>query len=363
MKITLVSFSELPTLQRHLYLLCNELSSRNIETWTIGSASIGIDVELGERNILVQTPDSPKPSLPSLRAIRCSLDEIADTISRINPEVIHFVNKHTWNFFLLRRLRKILPETKYIHTFHDPIGHEGDSIQKGVMLYHKVIQRMLDGIVVHSDIAHGQTVGQLKPSCPVCQVPLGEKVWHEYRSPSSAKNALVFGRLNYYKGLKHYPSILKSIYSIDPEVTIMIAGKAADEVDAALLKEISDQPNCTLINGFIPEGDIDRLFRETNLVLAPYASITQSGVILDAYSRSKCVICFDIAGISQFIPDETCRVEPFDCERFAELACMLLSNRDGLETKSRRVWEFGKKNFTPEVMADSLLSVYESLIV
>lgn len=360
-RVLLISFSELPTLQRYLYLLQGCLEEMGVDTWTIGSSNVAIARIANNNNIFFETPNSPKPSFSSLGALKASLSAIADKIVEIDPELIHFVNKHTWNFFLICSLKKRLPKAKIVHTFHDPVGHAGDSVQKGVILYHKIVQRLLDGIVVHSAIAKKQAVEQLKPKCSVYHAPLGATEWRSFHQPRLTNKVLIFGHINFYKGVKYYPSILDELYALDDRIEVVIAGKAADEIDEELLKEIEGKPNCSLRNGFIAEADIDNLFEEASIVLVPYTSITQSGVILDAYSRSRAVVCFDIPGIGQYVPDEKCRVPAFDCKALAGRVGLLLSSKSELTRASKDAWDYGRNNFTPQSMARSLLDSYEAI--
>ena len=359
MKALLISFSELPTLQRHLYVLSEELAKLGIETTTLGSSNLKIDSKLQSNNNLIGTPSSPKPSPQSLLAMNRELNKIAQMAIEIEPDVIHFINKHTWNYFLIRMLKKKLPQTKLIHTFHDPVGHEGDSVQKGVVLYHKLVERLLDAIVVHSDIAKDQTLNLLKPKCPVFQVPLGEKPWKPFNLTSfDSKEALVFGRLNPYKGLKYYPEILDELRSLDSAIHVTIAGKASPEIEPRLLDEIESKPNCTFKNCFIEDSDVDGYFERAGIVLVPYTSITQSGVILDAYSRSRPVVAFDIPGMAQYVPDSNNRIKAFDCVAFARRIVELLSDSFSREQAARNAWNFGNSRFSPTKMAEATKEVY-----
>lgn len=359
MKTLLISFSELPTLQRHLYILSTGLAKLGIETTTLGSSTLKIDVKLQSSNNLIETPSSPKPSLQSLIAMNRELNKIVQMTIELEPDVIHFINKHTWNYFLIRMLKKQLPQTKLIHTFHDPVGHEGDSVQKGVILYHKIVERLLDAIVVHSDIAKDQTLKLLKPMCPVFQVPLGEKPWKPFKSvPFGSKEVLIFGRLNPYKGLTHYSEILDELYSLDPGIHVTIAGKASGGIESSLLAEIGSRPNCTLTNRFVEDSDIDGYFERAGIVLVPYTSITQSGVILDAYSRSRPVVAFDIPGMAQYVPDSNNRIKAFDCAAFARRIVELMSDSFSREKAARDVWNLGKSRFSPAKMAEATKEVY-----
>lgn len=361
LRVVLVSFSELPTLQKYMYLTFEELCARGVESWTIGSGNLTSGFELTDRNILVETPHSPRPTSGSVLDAVQGAKELARRVGELSPDIVHFVNKHTWNFFLIRALHKVVPGAKVIHTFHDPVGHSGDAVQNGVILYHKVIQRMLDGVVVHSDIAKRQASEQLRVPCALYQVPLGVCPWHEWNSNVNARRVLVFGRINAYKGVSLYPDILRELAKSAPGVEVVIAGKASDDVGGSVLEEIDAQPNARLINRFIDESELDGFFADCGLVLMPYTSITQSGVVLDAYSHSRSVVAFDIEGISQYVRDEDALVEPFDCATYADKVAKILADTDILARKNRAAWEFGRDNFSPSVMADGLLEVYRGL--
>lgn len=361
-RVLQISFSELPTLQKHLYLSLAELRRQGVDIWTVGSANLAIDVDLDDRNLLVETPSSPKPGIASLRQALGTMQNLSRRIVRIKPSIVHFTNKHAWNFLLLRRLKRDLPGAAFLHTFHDPIGHEGDSVQKSVVLYHKVVQRMLDGIVVFSDIAKRQTEEVLRPCCSVYQVPFGEKPWKEYRPfERLTHRVLVFGRLNSYKGVKFYPEIAELLYEQSPETTLVIAGKPSDDIDHSILDRLAAMPNVELHARFIEESEIDGFFENCDLVLMPYTSITQSGVILDAYSRSRCVVAFDIEGIEQFIFSCKTLVPPFDVSKLVQAAVALLNDPEELNDISYRAWEMGGNAFSPEKASEALLSIYEEL--
>lgn len=357
-----ISFSELPTLQKHLYYSSAELRCRGVDVWTVGSSNVGIDVELSERNMLVNTPPNPRPSAASIIRAFATLRDVAERLREFDPHIVHFVSKHSWNYLLLLLLRRVIPSAKILHTFHDPIGHQGDSVQKGVILYNRVIQRSLDGIVVLSDVAYRQTKEALRPSCPVYQVPFGEKPWRDYSPILKFRHrVLVFGRLNSYKGVRFYPEIAERLLVASPGTTLVIAGRPANDIDSEILERLSALPNVELHARYIDESEIDAFFDSCDFVLLPYTSITQSGVVLDAYSRSRCVIAFDIDGIRQFVFEDRVIVPSFDVQEFVERISTLESDLAVLNCVTRSAWEKGKDRFSLDASADALLRLYREI--
>lgn len=362
MRVVLISFSQLSTLQRYLYLLQEELVKLGVDAWTIGSSEISINIKLSSHNKCVETPKSPVPSFASIRKYAKHEQIIIEQIKRIRPKCIHFVNKHIWNYLLILKIKREMPNVTIVHTFHDPIGHAGDSVQLGVCLYHKMVSKHIDGIVVHSDIAMSQLQKHIKPNCDTCQAPLGVVEWRPFQAPRGSLRALIFGRINKYKGIQYYSEILDYLYKINPNITVIIAGKASREISKRQLKSIELRHNCILKNYYISESEIDSLFYDSDIVLIPYKSITQSGVILDAYCRSKTVIAFDIPGVSQYVPDLRLRVPAYNCEQFSETIAAVLGDQSLLLQLSRNSWEYGYNNYMPSSMAKSIKNFYMELL-
>lgn len=363
MTVMLVSFSEQPAMQRYLYVSGDELLRRGVNTYTIGSSHLTIEREMLASNLTVDTPATPKPSLTSIASARKVSKRIVAAIRESGAHLVHFVNKHTWNYFVITQLRKDCPDVRVIHTLHDPVGHDGDSIQRGVVAYHRIVQRLVDAIVVHSRIARRQTLTVLKPDCPVYSAPLGTSTWLAYSPPekTAQRRALIFGRINAYKGCQHYPAICREIFRLDPSITITIAGRVASEIPSTLLAEIVRCPNVELHNRFIDDAELDEMFRSAGIVLTPYTSITQSGVILDAYSRSRSVVAFDIDGIDQYIDPGNRLVSAFDCRAFAHAVTAALHDPAHNAALSYAAWSFGQQNFTPVSMVDRFEAIYRDV--
>lgn len=350
-------------MQKYLYYACDELARHGFEVRTVGSTNLQIPRRLDERNVLVDTPPTPRPSLRSLWSSKRALNEVIHTIKNFDPDVVHFVNKHVWNYILLQRTRRRHINVKWLHTFHDPIGHEGDSVQRGVIVYHRLVQRLLDAVVVHSETAQNQTLKVLRPPCRVERAPLGVSQWREYQdiTPEAAKRALVFGRLNRYKGCELYPEIFHEVYRLDPGVKVTIAGEPSKDLPRELLRRIAACPNVHLDDHFIEEELTERYFREAALVLTPYTSITQSGVLLDAFSNSRAVLAFQIDGISEFLPSSLMTVPAFDTCEYARIMVNLMSDSAACAKAGRQAWEFGRDRFTPVSMAAGLAQTYEGI--
>ncbi len=179
---------------------------------------------------------------------------------------------------------------------------------------------------------------------------------------SATKRLLVFGRLNRYKGCEMYPEIFNEVHRLDPSVQIAVAGQPSEDLPNGLLDRIAACPNVNLESHFIEETAVDRYFREAALVLTPYTSMTQSGVLLDAFSSSRAVLAFQIDGMSEFLPSGGLTIAAFDTREYARVAVELVNDPVACARAGRDAWEFGRSRFTPASMAIDLARTYEDVV-
>jgi glycosyltransferase involved in cell wall biosynthesis len=189
------------------------------------------------------------------------------------------------------------------------------------------------------------------------------KRWRDYEAAdaSASKRALVFGRLNLYKGCEMYPDIFNEVYRLDPTIKITVAGQPSKELPGELIARIAACPNVHLDDHFIEEDAVERYFREATLVLTPYLSMTQSGVILDAYAYSRPILAFDIDEVQEFLPDLAKVVCPFDTHEYASSVVELLNDPERCAQAGREAWEFGREQFSPSSMAAGFAAVYDAI--
>lgn len=363
MRIALVSFSSLPTMQNYLYNTAESLERSGLCAATLGSEPLcDRRRELGARSYLVGAPESPSPSISSammfLRNARYILRQLRDW----SPDVVHFVSAHSWNLPLALWVRLRL-RSAVLHTFHDPLGHEGDKARFSVELYNRVLLRAVSGVVVHSEKSRREVLEQLGASVPVYSAPLASTRWRPFsRHAGATRRALFFGRLNRYKGLSELAAIAAHLQSVQPDVTIVVAGKPSPDCPRDELSRLEGLRNVLLRLEAIPEEELDQYFYDCDCVLITHTSITQSGVILDAYAHSQPIVCFDIPGIAEFLPREIRPIPAFDVAAFAQKVADICSSPDSSRTLAVAAWEFGRREFSEDRIVAELRSAYEAIL-
>lgn len=354
MKLLLISFSELPVYADSL-IIQNKYLKEKVETYCLGSNKFKDEYKNSNDNFLcVNTPHNPRPSLSSYKFWKKEKKNILNFIKEKGITHIYFINKHIWNIFLILKLNKNI---KVYHCLHDPVGHSGDKVSKGVLYYNKVLIHYLDGIIVLSENSFNDVKTYLKPKCPVKKVPLIQTEWKDYKEITKVnKEVLFFGRLNNYKGLDYVPLIAENLYKLDKDIKIVVAGKKSDDLDEAILENLKQCPNVILNEGFVPNNLIDEYYYHADIILMPYKSITQSGIVVDSYNHSRTLACFKINGIEEFITnDNALIINDFDCQKMAEEIFILLNDFNKLKDLSFKSYKLGEKLYSPKTFRDEFL--------
>ena len=116
------------------------------------------------------------------------------------------------------------------------------------------------------------------------------------------KCILVFGYMRKYKGLenmlKAMPFILKK-----QEVKLIIAGEFWGDLNKYKLtaERLGINHNVLFVNRYINNEEVEIFFKASDIVIAPYLSHTNSGVIQLAFSFNKPVIATDVGSFKEVI--------------------------------------------------------------
>ena len=116
---------------------------------------------------------------------------------------------------------------------------------------------------------------------------------------------LFFGYVRKYKGLdiliEAFPKILSSI----PKARLLIVGEFYDNPNEyfELIRKLKIEDKVKVINQFVPNEDVAKYYQVSEVVILPYRSATQSGILNVAYGFYKPVIVTDVGGLSEFVDE------------------------------------------------------------
>lgn len=164
------------------------------------------------------------------------------------------------------------------------------------------------------------------------------------------KILLFFGFVREYKGLKYLLGAMPYIRERFPEIKLLIAGSFGRDKDRYihLIREKRIESYVMVIDRYIPDEEVGTYFAASDLVVLPYESATQSGIVQIAYGFEKPVVVTNVGGLPEVVTDEKTGyvVEPFCEKQIAEAVVRFFETgkaqemRDHIRQESDRFsWE------------------------
>lgn len=158
---------------------------------------------------------------------------------------------------------------------------------------------------------------------------------------------LFFGLVRPYKGLE---DLLEAVAILGDGADLLVAGEAYSGREAlhARMEKPDLAGRVRWIDRFIPDGEVDALFRAADVVALPYRSATQSGVAQIALAFRKPLVLTRTGGLPELVEEGRtgCLAEPGDPDSIAaaleaafELAAEPGTARAVAETAARFGWD------------------------
>jgi D-inositol-3-phosphate glycosyltransferase len=123
---------------------------------------------------------------------------------------------------------------------------------------------------------------------------------------------LFFGYVRRYKGLDTLLEAWPRVRARRP-ATLVVAGEFYEDAAPyrALAEAAGGEPGVRLLERYIPDEEVEALFKAADLVVLPYRSATQSGVTHVAYALGVPVLTTDVGGLAETVhPGETGLIVP-----------------------------------------------------
>lgn len=169
---------------------------------------------------------------------------------------------------------------------------------------------------------------------------------------------LFFGFVREYKGLKYLLKALPLVKQRVSDVKLWIVGDFGESKEE-YLKLIADnglQNDIIIIDGYVPDKEVEKYFAATDLVVLPYISATQSGIAQIAYGFEKPVIVTNVGGLPEVVKDgKTGYVVNKENERELAEAIVKFFSLDSAEEFADHIRDSAKE-FSWETMVETVIS-------
>jgi len=117
------------------------------------------------------------------------------------------------------------------------------------------------------------------------------------------KILLFFGFVKEYKGLKHLLDALPLICEKYTDLKLLVVGDFDGNKEDYLrvIEEHQVHDQVKIYDGYIPDKEVEKFFAACDLVVLPYESATQSGIVQIAYDFEKGVLVTNVGGLPEVV--------------------------------------------------------------
>jgi len=226
-------------------------------------------------------------------------------------DIVHIQIADIW----LAVWRFLFRKVPIICTIHDPYQHYG--LKKMNSLYQDLSQKLciiqskkyiVHGLIMKKDLARRYKLSKDKISI----IPHGEFSFYNVfksnkelliKKDALSKRILFFGTIRENKGLEYLIKAEPIISSVVSNYKICIAGKFPENLQ--FYKNLIKNPDkFEILDEYIAIDQVAHLFEKSQIVVLPYITATQSGVLPLAFAFGKPVIATNTGSISEVLEDK-----------------------------------------------------------
>jgi len=234
----------------------------------------------------------------------------ARVINKFSPDILIIPY---WMSFLAPAFgtvsRLIKRKTKVVALVHNAISHERTLIERPLAKY---FLNSCDAFIVMSDLVKNDLL-TLKKDALVRLQP--HPIYDQYKDKTDRlsaaaklnidplkKTLLFFGFIRDYKGLD---LLIKSLDFLSEDYQLIIAGESYGSFVKyqELINESPLKNNINVFEQYINDDMVSLLFSAADVLVLPYKSATQSGVVAMAYQLETPVIATDVGALGKTVRD------------------------------------------------------------
>ena len=235
----------------------------------------------------------------------------ARRIRKLRPDAVILQWWHPYFAPCYRILATLLGEIPLLITCHNVFPHERFPLDRFLT---RMVLKRADGYIVQSHLDEKDLL-TVKPDANYVVTPHPTYNAFKMKNMSRAEARellavghdspmlLFFGFVREYKGLKYLLDALPEVKKRIPDISLWVVGDFGDDKDVYLEQiernRIGD--SIRLVEGYVPDQEVEKYFAAADLVVLPYVSATQSGIVQIAYGFDKPVVVTDVGGLPDVV--------------------------------------------------------------
>ena len=305
--------------------------------------------------------DCPKSIHPRTWSISY---QTAKFIRSLKPDLVHYDDISLRTAWGVRRLGRI----PHIMGIHDPEPHSFEDD------WRIKVKRWLAFAGSRKFILHNEAlrdtfrVRYRLPASRLSTIPLGVydiyRAWIEEPVAEDGKTVLFFGRVGPYKGLDLLYEAAHGVAEKVAGVRFVVAGRPVPGYTPPSPPQLPNNCQVEVIDRYIHNVELARLFQQAAMVVCPYRDATQSGVVLTAYGFDRPVIATEVGGLPEYVKDGFSGyiVPPGNAQALAERIVTLLQNPSLRAQMRVNIRHLATTSLSWSSIADQTLEVYQEVL-
>lgn len=213
---------------------------------------------------------------------------------------------------IARQVRKKSPRTKVVAILDNLIPHERRPFDLPLARY---FANSVDSFIAMSRSVEAD-LKEMKPEAPCRFVPhpvypqFGERMdkteaRKQLGMDPDGRVLLFFGFVRDYKGLDVLIEAMPAVHE-KTGAKLLVLGEFYSGKDRTIaqVKDLGVEDSVILHDEYVPDEKVGLYFSAADVVVLPYRSATQSGIVPIAYQLERPVICTDVGGLAEIVPHE-----------------------------------------------------------
>jgi glycosyltransferase involved in cell wall biosynthesis len=235
----------------------------------------------------------------------------ARRIRKLRPDAVILQWWHPYFAPCYRILAALLGKIPLLITCHNVFPHERFPLDRFLT---RMVLKRADGYIVQSHLDEKDLL-TVKPDANYVVTPHPTYNAFKMKNMSRAEARellavghdspmlLFFGFVREYKGLKYLLDALPEVKKRIPDISLWVVGDFGDDKDVYLeqIEKNRIGDNIRLVEGYVPDQEVEKYFAAADLVVLPYVSATQSGIVQIAYGFDKPVVVTDVGGLPDVV--------------------------------------------------------------
>ena len=235
----------------------------------------------------------------------------ARRIRKLRPDAVILQWWHPYFAPCYRILAALLGKIPLLITCHNVFPHERFPLDRFLT---RMVLKRADGYIVQSHLDEKDLL-TVKPDANYVVTPHPTYNAFKMKNMSRAEARellavghdspmlLFFGFVREYKGLKYLLDALPEVKKRIPDISLWVVGDFGDDKDVYLeqIEKNRIGDNIRLVEGYVPDQEVEKYFAAADLVVLPYVSATQSGIVQIAYGFDKPEVVTDVSGLPDVV--------------------------------------------------------------